>query len=416
MLSDHERLILLNLVPDVGSLRFKRLLEAFGDLDGLWKASPQALRQVAGIGSLLAGRIAAGRRNERLLGEEVGRARRAGVSLVTLADAEYPKALREIHDPPLALYVRGTLPGHEDVVVAMVGSRRPSFDGLQIAERFAAELAGCGVTVVSGLARGIDGAAHRGALKAQGRTLAVLGNGLSRIYPPEHAALAEQIAEQGAMISEYPMTMAPLAQNFPRRNRLISGLSRGVVIVEAARRSGALITADCALEQGREVFAVPGPVTRMTSQGTHHLLKQGACLVTSVDDILEELQLSPQPVSSPTVWRWSPTGKPVVPSVSARGAESHHLTDGRARGPQVVGSRPDASLRVEAGGRDGRREPLAEPEQRIFSCLSEHEPRHIDVIAGEAGLAADEVSARLLHMELKQVVRQLPGKQFIKYG
>ena len=297
MLTDRERLILLNLIPDVGSTPLRRLLDQFGDLDRVWQAGVRELRQVEGIGPLLAQRIAAGCRNERLVGEEVALAQRAGVRIVTLEDADYPTLLREIPDPPLVLYVRGTLPDPAAPAVAIVGSRHASRYGVEIAERLAYDLALRGLTVISGLARGIDGAAHRGALKAQGRTLAVLGNGLSRIYPPEHEPLAKQIVEQGAVISEYPMQMAPLAQNFPRRNRLISGLSLGVVIVEAAQRSGALITADMALEQGREVFAVPGPITRRTSQGTHHLLKQGARLVTSAEDILEELSLGVQPVA-----------------------------------------------------------------------------------------------------------------------
>ena len=298
MLSDRERLILLNLVPDVGSLPLRKLLDHFGECARVWKARPEDLQRVHGIGPVLARRIAAACRDETLLEQELTLVRRAGVTLVTLEDAEYPKRLREIYDPPPVLYVRGAVSSLNDVAVAVVGSRRASRDGVKTAERLSYDLAACGITVISGLARGIDGAAHRGALKAQGRTLAVLGCGLARVYPPEHARLAGEIAERGAVISEYPMRTAPLAQNFPRRNRLISGLSLGVVIVEAAQKSGALITADCALEQGREVFAVPGPITRVTSEGTHALLKQGARLVTSVEDILEELRIAPRPIEA----------------------------------------------------------------------------------------------------------------------
>ena len=286
-----EQLILLNLIPGLGSALLRRLLDAFGDLDRLTSAGAQALRQVQGITPALAGRIVGGCRDQARLERELALAQRHGAALVTMDDPEYPAALRTIPDPPLALYIQGTLTEADRVAVAVVGSRRASLYGLQCAERLAGDLALRGVTVVSGLARGIDGAAHQGALRAAGRTVAVLGSGLARLYPEDHAPLAERIAESGAVISEYPMEAVPSAFNFPRRNRLISGLSLGVVVVEAAQRSGALITADCALEQGREVFAVPGPMTSATSQGTHHLLKQGARLVTSVDDIMDELRL-----------------------------------------------------------------------------------------------------------------------------
>ena len=254
MLSTRERLILLNLIPDIGSTRLRRLLEAFGDLERVWASSAQELQQVEGIGPILAQRIAAGCRDERLLSKELALARRHGVTLVTLEDPEYPASLKTIHDPPLALYMKGALASADEPSVGVIGARRSSLYGIQCAERLSYDLALRGVTVVSGLARGIDGAAHRGALRAAGRTLAVLGNGLAHCYPPEHEALAAQVTEHGALISEYPMEILPLPHNFPRRNRIISGLSLGVVVVEAGQRSGALITADCALEQGRERF------------------------------------------------------------------------------------------------------------------------------------------------------------------
>ncbi|MBI4004296.1 MAG: DNA-protecting protein DprA [Candidatus Omnitrophica bacterium] len=297
---------------------------------------------------------------------ELSLARQAGVCLVTREQPAYPKLLREIHDPPLVLYIRGTLPA-EELAVAIVGSRHASLYGMQAAERLAYELALRGITIISGLARGIDSAAHRGALKAGGRTVAVLGSGLANLYPPEHAELAAQIAERGAVISEYPMETPPVGSNFPRRNRIISGLSLGVVVVEAAARSGALITVGCALEQGREVFAVPGPITTPTSQGTHQLLKDGARLVTSVEDILEELRLAPQPVPQ------------TATSVSA---------------PQ--------------------RRSLAEEEERVFACVRQHEPRYIDAIAQDSGMEMSAVSSLLVQLELRQIIRQLPGKRFIR--
>ena len=301
-----------------------------------------------------------------LTAHELSLARQAGVRVVTREQPGYPKALREIHDPPVALYIRGSMPS-EEVAIAVVGSRHASRYGLQTAERLAYDLALRGATIVSGLARGIDGAAHRGALKAGGRTIAVLGNGLSLVYPPEHEQLSRQIIEQGALLSEYPMTMEPLAQNFPRRNRIISGLSLGVVVVEAAARSGALITAGCALEQGREVFAVPGPITTPTSQGTHHLLQDGAKLVTSVEDILEELRLTPQP---------------------------------------VVGTVASDAV--------GETQPFAEAQQQVLACVSGDEPRYIDLIAEESGLEMSAVSSLLSQLELRHAVRQLPGKRFVR--
>jgi len=303
---------------------------------------------------------------QMLTAHELSLARQAGVHLVTQEQPAYPKLLREIHDPPRALYIKGSLPA-EELAVAIVGSRHASLYGMQTAERLAYDVALRGITVVSGLARGIDSAAHRGALRAGGRTIAVLGSGLADIYPPEHTELAAQIAKQGAVISEYPMEMPPVGSNFPRRNRIISGLSLGVVVVEAAARSGALITADCALEQGREVFAVPGPITTPTSQGTHHLLKQGARLVTSVEDILEELRLQPQ----------------TAPEVR------HAASPGEAA-------------------------PLATQEARIFACVSADEPRYIDTIAADSGVDTAEVSSTLLQLELKHLVCQLPGKRFIR--
>ena len=283
--------------------------------------------------------------------------------VLTPADAGYPALLRAIPDPPRALYVRGGAGSLEEPAVAIVGSRHASLYGLECAERLACELALRGVTVVSGLARGIDAAAHRGALQGGGRTVAVLGSGLDQLDPPEHGPLAEEIVKTGWLVSEHPMGTRPLPHNFPRRNRLISGLSLGVVVVEAAARSGALITADCALEQGREVFAVPGPVTSVTSHGTHRLLKQGARLVTSVEDILEELRLIP---------------------LSAREAE-----------PMAAAAKP------------------AGAEVRVLACVAAA-PRTIDAIALESGFPMPELSALLVQLELKRLVRQLPGKRFVR--
>lgn len=366
MLSTREQYLLLNVIPGVGSTQLRRLLAAFeDDLARLWAASIETLQQVGGISPRLAQRLATGMRNDAALARELSLAARHQVRLVTLADAEYPERLRTIPDPPLALYIRGSLVEADQCAVAVVGARHASRYGLQAAEQLSEALAQRDVTIVSGLARGIDAAAHRGALQAAGRTIAVLGSGFAHLYPAEHAPLAAQIAEHGAVISEYPMETRPLAHHFPRRNRIISGLSLGVVVVEAAARSGALITADCALEQGREVFAVPGPITAVTSQGTHGLVQQGAKLVTSVDDVLEELGLNEAPAMA---------------RVSGASAEEIRLP---------------------------------ESERRIFACLR-REPRDLEAIAEESGLALPEVSCLLLQLELNRLVRQLPGKHFVR--
>ncbi|UCB57420.1 MAG: DNA-processing protein DprA [Candidatus Omnitrophota bacterium] len=212
------------------------------------------------------------------------------IKTLSLNDKEYPANLRYIYSPPLALYVKGNILAEDSIALAIVGSRKASYYGLKNAESLGFKLASQGITIISGLARGIDTAAHRGALAAGGRTIAVLGSGLNIIYPRQNKGLAEEISKNGAVISEYAQDTPPLRQNFPRRNRIISGLSLGVVVVEAAKRSGALITADFALEQGREVFALPGKIDSFTSAGTHELIKDGAKLVESTEDIIEELE------------------------------------------------------------------------------------------------------------------------------
>ncbi|MCQ9208506.1 MAG: DNA-processing protein DprA [Omnitrophica bacterium] len=207
-----------------------------------------------------------------------------------ITDKDYPANLKHIYDPPATVYLKGELILEDNIAIAIVGSRRATPYGLKNAKSLAFELAARGITVVSGLARGIDSAAHRGALEAKGRTIAVLGSGLNVIYPHENERLAEEIAKSGAVISEFQQDVGPQRYHFPRRNRIISGLSLGVVVVEAAQKSGALITANCALEQGREVFALPGKIDSWTSRGTHDLIKQGAKLVESIEDIIEELE------------------------------------------------------------------------------------------------------------------------------
>ncbi len=274
-------------------------------------------------------------------------------------DPGYPAALRTIPDPPARLYVRGHLPGDGAAAVAVVGARRATAYGVAVARRLAADLARCGVAVVSGLARGIDAAAHEGALDAGGRTVAVLGCGPDVVYPPEHASLMARVIDAGAVLSEYPPGTPPLRHHFPRRNRLISGLSLGVVIVEGREDSGALITADCALEQGREVFAVPGPVTSATSALPHRLVQQGAKLVRGVEDILDELRL---PVRPP----------PAPPAVALAGAEA-----------------------------------------AVYAVLT-LEPQSLDILVLRSSLPVAEVSRALVALELAGMARALPGQRYVR--
>jgi DNA protecting protein DprA len=261
------------------------LFERYGDAAGILAASADELRKVAGIGPRLAEAIAGS--DPTAARELLSLCRARGVGILQESDDTFPAILRQIPDPPDLLFVRGSLEPADSLAVAVVGARHATAYGLRVAQRLGGSLARAGYTVVSGLARGIDSAAHQGALEAGGRTIAVLGSGVLEIYPPEHADLAERIEAAGAVISESPPLATASAGAFPRRNRIVSGLSLGVVVVEASTRSGALITARLASEQGREVFAVPGSIESRMSRGCHRLLKDGACLVEGVDDILE---------------------------------------------------------------------------------------------------------------------------------
>jgi DNA processing protein len=297
---------------------------------------------------------------------------------ITIDDAEYPENLKNIHSPPNVLYVNGSLSASDKTAVALVGSRRASQYGLETSERLAYELALRGVTVVSGMARGIDSAAHRGALKAKGRTIAVMGSGHDHVYPPENEKLYKDIARSGAVVTEFEDATEPLAENFPRRNRIISGLSLGVVVVEAARNSGALITANFAAEQGRDVFAVPGKISSNTSSGTNCLIKDGARLVQSADDIMEELSLT-------------------------------EMT------PLEGAAREDKEEKIARMTKAYIYNSLTDDEKRIYKILSD-EPLYIDDILNMSRLERRKMSKALLSLELKRLVTELPGKQFIRKG
>ena len=331
-------------------------------------ASAKELGSAPGISEATAALLASGesaKRAERLLRDS----ERLDVSVLTPDDAAYPARLRELPDPPPALWRRGSgdIPA---AAIAVVGSRRPSSYGRTMAERFGRELAQAGVTVVSGLARGIDAAAHRAVLETGGGTIAVLGCGLDRVYPQEHRSLQEAIGRDGALVTEFPLGAPPLAQHFPRRNRLISGLTLGVVVVEAGERSGSLITARLALEQGREVFAVPGNLGVGGSVGTNRLIKAGATLVERVEDILEAVASQLDPASLRP-----PRPSSVAPSSTADPAS------------------------------------LTTDERAVVAYVTD-EPRHMDELASRLGRPVQQVAALLVSLEIKGVVRQLPGQLY----
>lgn len=287
---DRPYAVLLSMVPGIGPAHFRRLIQQFGDARAAWQAQPTELAAAGVDGKAL--RALLSLRPKLDPEREWERLRSLGARVLVEEDDAYPAALREIADPPPLLFVRGDLSEDDQWAMAVVGTRRATAYGRQVADRFVADLAAAGVTIVSGLARGIDTVAHRAALEAGGRTIAVLANGLDEVYPPENRALSERIASSGALVSEFSPGTRPDAANFPRRNRIISGLCLGTLVVEAGYSSGALITADFALEQGRDVFAVPGSVFSPMSAGCHQLIRDGAKPATSATDILEELNMT----------------------------------------------------------------------------------------------------------------------------
>lgn len=357
----------LKYVPGVGNGLYKNLLDRFETPEKVLSISRQALLSVEGVSAGIADAIRAGA-PPLSVNTELARIREFGCRIVPLNHEQYPPLLREVPDPPPFLYVLGSLEGCGQSI-AMVGARAATSYGRAMAGRLAAELAECGLTVVSGMARGIDTASHKGALAKGGRTVAVLGCGLSVVYPPENRALYERLAHDGAVISEFPLAEAPNAYNFPRRNRIIAGMSLGTVVVEAAVKSGSLITARLAGEQGREVFAVPGNINSKTSQGAHNLLKQGAKLVASAADVIEEF---------PYLF---------LKSEKNRGKDQH--------------DKPGADLTGE--------------EARVFDMLEPY-PVHIDELSRKLNMAVSQLSAILVNLEVKGLVARSPGMYFSTYG
>ncbi len=362
-MQDREAYIVLNMIEGLGPVSVRRLVDALGSPQAILRTDREALMEARGVGEKLALKIVA-QRDSIDAEEEVGKAADAGARIITPLDEEYPASLKAIHDPPLALYVRGRLLPQDGRAIAIVGSRSTSTYGLNAADRIAYQLGQMGFTVVSGLARGTDTAAHSGALKGGGRTIAVLGGALDRLYPPENEELANRIARQGAVISEYPMGRQADRMTFPYRNRIISGLGMGVLLVESAVKGGSMHTAEAAMEQGRTVFALPGRIDAPGARGPHLLIKNGAKLVEGIDDILEEYEF-------------------LIP------AAERQLPAGQAA------ARPDV--------------PMTEAETRIVEALWQ-EPMDVDTLARATGLRSHELSGLLLGLEMKRVVRTLPGR------
>jgi DNA processing protein len=377
--NEQREWLTLALVPGVGTAHFIRLLARFHTAREVLQASRGALEDV--VGPAMARRIST-YADAVDVDAQIRALQQHDAQLITLEDAAYPLLLAEVYDPPLALYVRGELSERDAHCVALVGTRRATPYGIRMAEKFGRELAARGITVVSGMASGIDTAAHRGALEAGGRTIAVLGCGVDVVYPEQNAELMQQIIQSGAVVSQYPMGMKPLGKNFPPRNRVISGLSLGVLIVEAPVKSGALITARHASEQGREVFAIPGEIGKNNSQGPHALIRDGAKLVETVDDVLVELNVPAQNR------RTAPTAPPPSPAPAQQAA-----APSLAPSP----SRPPADIPVQ--------------EADVLSVLSPN-GSYVDEIAEACRISISEALRSLTVLELKGLVRQFSGKRF----
>jgi len=362
-MNDRDAYILLNMIEGLGPVSVRRLIDTLGSPKKILEADREDLMEAKGVGEKLALKIVV-QRDGIDLDFEIEKAADFGARIITPFDEEYPPALKAIHDPPLSLYIKGRFLPEDEKAIGIVGSRSTSQYGLNAADRLAYQLGQVGFTVISGLARGTDTAAHRGALKSGGRTIAVLGGALDCLYPPENKGLADEIAKQGAVISEYPMGRQADRMTFPYRNRIIAGLSRGVLLTESGIKGGSMHTADAAMEQGRTVFALPGRIDTPGAKGPHQLIKNGAKLVDSIDDILEEFQF-------------------VIPEGELE------------RPPAQTAARPDV--------------PMNEQETDIVKALWQ-EPRDIDSLARDLGIASHELSGLLLGLEMKRVIKTLPGR------
>ncbi len=356
----------LERAPRVGPLTIARLINGFGSPRSALEASPDEIRRRTGIGEKLAREISEYQIPEQAIIRDMRLLESLGARITTRWDPAYPSLLKEIYDPPALLFVRGEILAEDGRAVAIVGTRNPTRYGLDVAESIAADLARSGITIVSGLARGIDTAAHRAALKAGGRSIGVQGCGLDIPYPRENKGLVEELIQSGAVITEFRPGIPPLPTNFFRRNRVVSGLSKGVVVVEATRKSGSLITAEHAVDQNRDVFAVPGNLMNMRSQGPHHLIKQGAALVESANDIAEALFKAPEKKPQPTLF----------PAVAER-------------------------------------DEMSDTARAVLEAI-DPDPVAIDILCQSLTMEPGKLSGILLELELKGMIRQFPGKMFAR--
>lgn len=357
-MTEREALIALNMMEGMGPITVSALVSVLGSAEAVFSASRAELMTVERVGSKIADLILS-QRDKLDWEQEINTADELGIRIITCQDPEYPESLQAIHDPPLVLYIKGGLESRDSKAIAVVGTRRPTYYGKDVAARLAGQIAEAGYTVVSGLAAGIDTIAHRQALTMKGRTLAVVGCGLKHMYPESNRKLAEEIARSGAVISEFPLDRKPDKTTFPIRNRIVTGLSTGVLVVEAGIKSGAMITARLAMEQGRNVFAVPGRIDSPLSSGTNGLIKQGAKLVENIGDILDEYEfLFPQSAAG-----------------SAR-SEAVNMTD----------------------------------EERSVVALLERGEMPVDLLIRETGMQAGMMSSLLVGLEMKRAVRMLPGQ------
>ena len=350
-------------VPGVGAVTAKKLFDKFGEPQNSFKAGQESLKEILNK-SALDGFLRYDPAKDETIEKELDSIEKNGIVVLTLLDEEYPRLLKKIFDPPPILYVKGLLTPRDDVAIGIVGTRRPTNYGRDQAKRFAQYLVGQGITIVSGMALGIDGIAQLSAIESGGRTIAVLGSGVDVVYPSQHRELWEKIAQNGAVVSEFPMGTKPLGEYFPRRNRIISGLSLGIFIVEGGKKSGAMITATSAVEQGREVYALPGPVNMETSDGPNELIRQGATPVCEPSQIIETL------------------GIPELAKEAKRKALD--LAEG------LTGS------------------------SKILFDIIQFEPKHIDVIAREANMSTQHALATIFELEMRELIRRQPGMLFTR--
>lgn len=365
MYIDKEQLINLSAISGVGATRIRALIAHFKSIEDIFNASLKRLATVDGVDFKIAKSIK-DYADFDYGKQQVDRAKQQGVEIIDFWDDRYPENLKKIYDPPAFIFMKGTLVKQDKFAISIVGTRLPSSYGKLIGEKIAKELAQKGLVIISGLARGIDTICHWAALQSGGRTIAVMGSGLDHIYPGENKKLTEKIVEQGALISEFPMGTKPDAVNFPRRNRIIAGIALGTIVVEAGLKSGALLTANYALEQNREIFAVPGNINSPKSLGTNQIIKDGAKLITNANDVLIELE--PQ--------------------------LKHFLKEDEARSKELP-------------------QDLTELEKILLNALS-NEPIHIDKLANVIGKSTAETLSALLPLEFKDLVKQLPGKLFVR--